>query len=111
MEKYTINNWEKIGDNLHRKNNSYMHGVYNIVSEEMIQMVNHNGKYIPQSEYDEIMDEITNQTYENLMEKGLADKKSTKIKKNLGTTVDGIISFFRDIKNMKDGELLRKYFL
>ncbi len=91
MGEYQIKNWEKIGENLYRKNSSNTCSVDNIVSEGITQMVNHNDRYILQSEYDEIIDETINQTYENLVRRSLLNNKPAKIKKNLGTIIDIIV--------------------
>lgn len=103
--EYRPNGWEKIGEDLYRKENR---GVYGIFSEKDIEMKKHNGVWISEFEYDRIMDDITDETYENLMAQELANQKPFRI--NLESLIGKVKYVWSDFISMNDKDFFQKYF-
>ena len=110
MEEYQLaNTWEHVEGNLYRRESDSLQKMF--YSSDAILMKKHDGKFISKFEYDEIMDNITTQTYDNLIREEMKVRRESQGRRN---NIESLISrgksFLSDLRDLDDRALFNKYF-
>ena len=111
MPEHYVHPWEQVTENLYRRRKSGLNELLITQSDDpgMIDLFEHEGRYLPEWEYDAIMDEKTTRTYDHLAAWERGDKEPFTLRTAITFMYTATKNLLKDLQNLDDRQLLEKY--